>query len=407
MLQNFLITVLLFLFSGVSALIFGQTTIAVKPTVIVGDVVTVSDKLLIVNTKTGPVPVTTNEQTAFKKVSAENPNFATAAAGKFSDIGIGDKLTISGFPVPETKSFPARSVYFMTKADIDAKAAKESGEWQRRGIKGKVITANAQTNQINLEISGVTGTTKMVVTPKEGAKFLRYAPDSVMFEEAVASSVGETQPGDLVRALGDKSSDGLSFSAEQLIVGAFQTIAGTVKSIDVEKNELIIKDLQTNKDVTVVIGETSVLKRFPAEQAEMLARMQAMGAAGGGARPMGQGGGARPAGQGAPAGGAQQGQTPGGARPGPGGGRGGPGAGSVDDMLDRSPNIKVGDLKAGDIIAFSSSKSSQTTRVRAIKLYAGVEPFLRAAQASSGRGRGGQGGGTGFSIPGLDGGDFP
>ena len=62
------------------------------------------------------------------------------------------------------------------------------------------------------------------------------------------------------------------------------------------------------------------------------------------------------------------------------------------------------------MVAISSSKVSATTaapaRINAIKLLAGVEPFLRMAQTSNGRGRG-QGVDTGFSIPGLDGVGFP
>ncbi|MBC7900467.1 MAG: hypothetical protein H7070_10505, partial [Saprospiraceae bacterium] len=105
----------------------------------------------------------------------------------------------------------------------------------------------------------------------------------------------------------------------------------------------------------------------------------------------------------APAGG--QAGTPGSA----GGGRGGLGgqrAGGIDDMLDRFPNITVADLKAGDMIAVSSSRSGDADRITAIKLLAGIEPFIRAAQATNGGRRAGQGTQS-LSIPGLDGIDFP
>ena len=123
--------------------------------------------------------------------------------------------------------------------------------------------------------------------------------------------------------------------------------------------------------------------------AERMAGLQANSA---GARPVGQPGGAqpvRPAGQtGAPVQGGAQG-----------GGRGP--AGGIDDMLERFPDMKASELKVGDMIAISSTKGG-VDRIKAIKLLAGVEPFLRAAQASSGanRGRGVDGG---FTIPGLDG----
>ena len=141
--------------------------------------------------------------------------------------------------------------------------------------------------------------------------------------------------------------------------------------------------------------------------AERMAGFQA-GGMGGGARPVGQGGGARPVGQPGAQPPGQPGGQPGG-RGGFGGGPAGGGGGNIDEMLDRFPTIKPVDLKVGDMIAVSSTKNTSVDRIRAIKLLAGVEPFLRLAQAANGRGgRNGQGGvEQGFSIPGLDGIGFP
>jgi len=392
--RNTIISVAIFLFSGFG-LAFGQTpTVAVKPSVIAGEAVAVGDKKITVNAKNGPVEVLIVEKTEFKRVAPEKPNFQTAAAGTFTDIGIGDKLTVTGILSADGKSIPARAVYFMTKADIAAKNAKESDAWRTRGITGRVVSVNAQTNQINVETRTMTGSANVILTPKENSKFLRYAQDSIRFDEAKESSLADVKTGDMIRALGDKSNDGASFAAEQVVTGAFQTIAGMVKSIDATKNEVVITDLQTKKDVIIVVSDTSVLKRFPAEMAEGMARMQAMGA--GGARPVG----GRPAQPSTPPNG-QPGRTPGGGRPGMGGGQ--RAAGGLDDMLDRLPAITTADLKAGDMIAISSTKTGTADRVKAIKLVAGVEPFLRAAQAGAG-GRRGQGGvDGGFSIPGLEG----
>ncbi|MEO7672565.1 MAG: hypothetical protein ABIU09_00630, partial [Pyrinomonadaceae bacterium] len=60
---------------------------------------------------------------------------------------------------------------------------------------------------------------------------------------------------------------------------------------------------------------------------------------------------------------------------------------------------------AGDMIAVSSTKSTNLDRIKAIKLLAGVEPFIRAAQATSGGTRGQ--GSPSLSIPGLEGNSFP
>jgi hypothetical protein len=83
---------------------------------------------------------------------------------------------------------------------------------------------------------------------------------------------------------------------------------------------------------------------------------------------------------------------------------GGGARGGIDDMFERFPTIAITDLKPGDVVAVSSSKNGNAQRVNAIKLLAGVEPFLRVAQMQAAAASAGQRGGqVQFSIPGLDG----
>lgn len=390
MLQNVLITILIFVLSGIFGHIFGQTPDALKPSVITGDVAVIDASKIVVTTKDGEVQANLTEKTQFKRVPAENPSLAAAVVATAGEIAVGDRVVITGVMAADKQSLPARTVYLMTRSDIEKKHAAEAAAWKTRGLAGRVTAVNTGTGQITVEVRGLMGTTTTVVTPKENATFRRYAPDSVKFDEAKMSSLAEIKTGDMIRALGDKSSDGTSFTAEEVVSGAFQTVAGTVKSVDVEKKEIVVTNLQTKKDVTISLGGASVLKKFPAEMAERLAGFQS------GVRPPSSGGGQPPAAGGQP-GGAPGGQG----RPGFGGR-----AGGIDDMLDRFPNITAADLKPGDMIAVSSSKNGNADRINAIKLLAGVEPFLRMAQASGGRGRG-QGVSGDFTIPGLDGIGFP
>jgi hypothetical protein len=399
MVQIFRPAFLLFIVLSVAAFAFGQTPEAgLKPTVVTGDVTSIDGARIVISTKDGTVQADITAKTEFKRVSATNPSMKNAAAAASSDIGVGDRVAITGVLSTDKKSLPARAVYLMTKSDISDRNAKEAEAWRSRGLAGRVTAVNATANQFTVEVRGLMGSTSTVVTPKPSATFKRYAPNSVRFDEAVSSALPEIKVGDMVRALGDKSSDGAAFAAETIVSGAFQTVAGTVKSIDTAKNEIVVTNLQTKKDVTISLAGATTLKKFPAEMAERMAGSQSGGGVTppGGARPP-QAGGQVAAGQPA-AGGMPAGQ-----------GRGGfaARAGNIDDMLERFPNITAADLKAGDMIAVSSSKGDDPSRMNAIKLLAGVEPFLRLAQGRQRSGGRGDSVDGGFSIPGLDGIGFP
>ena len=392
---------------GLVSIISAQTPEAkAKLSLAKGDVVSIDAGKIVLQTESGSLDVTLSDKTEYKRVSADNPSLKTATAAAFADIGAGDKVVVTGMFSDDKKTLPARAIYLMTKGDIAQKQSKESEQWRARGISGRVVSVNSAANQINIEVRGLANTTAVVLTAKPDAKFKRYAPDSVKYNEATASSLTEIKPGDMIRALGEKSADGASFTAEEVLAGAFQTVAGTVKTIDAAKNEVVITDIQTKKDVTISVSSASTLKKFPEEMAQRMAMMQSGGAAGM-VRPGGGQGGARPSQAGVlPSGATPSGQPAmSGQRGGNGGGMRG-GQGGIDDMLERFPNITVADLKVGDQIAVSSTKNANNDRITAIKLLAGVEPFLKSAQqAATGGQRGGQRGGQdgGFTIPGLDG----
>ena len=395
-LRHFLSTAFgLALLTGVISTSYGQ---AVKSSYVLGDVTAIASGKIVVVTKDGSLDVMLTDKTEFKRVPPENPSIKAAVTSSLNDIGVGDKLLVTGILSDDKKTLPAKSVYLMTKSDIVQKQVKESERWATKGISGRVASVDQITKQIKIEVRGLANTTSVVLTPKDGARMLRYAPNSVKFSEAKESTLNEIQAGDMLRALGEKSADGASFTAEEIVTGAFRTVAGTVKTVDVAKNEIVITDAQSKKDITVELGSASMLKKFPEEMAQRMAAFQS-----------GQGGGMRPGGVPAAGGAAALPQASGTATSGPTGtggpgrGFGGGGARGIDDMLERFPNITAADLKTGDVIAVSSTKSSTPDRITAIKLLAGVEPFLRAAQAQAARGGQSGRGGLSLDIPGLDG----
>lgn len=397
------ISLVLLVFGSLQAISAQTPDVGIRPNLAGGEVSSLGENKILLQTKDGTIEVALSEKTEYKRVPPDNPSIKAAVASSLTDIGIGDKLLVTGAVSADKKTMPAKAIYLMTKSDIVQKQTKDSEQWRTRGITGKVVSVNSQANQINIEVRGIAGSSNVILTAKENAKFRRYAPDSVKFSEAQTSSIGEVQTGDMIRALGEKSADGANFAAEEVVTGAFQTVAGTVKTVNPEKGEVVITDVQTKKDVTIAVGSATTLKKFPEEMAQRMAMMQA-----GGVRPGGQSAMRSPQGITAPQTESPQGEKTGDAprRGGFGGGRGQ--GGGIDEMLDRFPNITVADLKAGEMIAVSSTKTTSAERITAIKLLAGVEPFLKTAPTAAGntgQGRGGQG--AGFTIPGLDGISFP
>jgi ribosomal protein L24 len=388
--------------------IFAQSADGIKANLASGEVLSIdqSGNKITLKTVDGNIDAILSAKTIFKKVSAEKPSFKTAADSSISEIAVGDKVMVTGLVEDNKKSLPAKAVYLLSKSELSQRRAKELEDWKLRGISGKVKAINPATKEITVTTKSLAGDKDIVVSGKDGILFRRFAETSIDIKDAKPGKFEEVKVGDQVRARGDKSADGLKFGAEEFLSGLFQTTAGKITAIDLAKQEVTIQDLNTKKSIVVAVNSSSLMKKFPAEMATMLA-MRSQGGGGfpaGGGQPGGTVVTMRPpntGGTGVPTDGSPNGQMGGGFR---GGAGAGGGRGDVDDMLVRLPTISLADVKIGDAIAAVSGGAIVQNRVMAFKFIAGVEPFLTAPQIpGGGRGQGGGQGGGNFNIPGLDG----
>ena len=376
-------------FVGIAVAQSAGSDVGIRANLAGGEVTSIDGQRLGLSTKDGQITVVLSAATEFKRVAPENPSLRAATTVSLSEISVGDRILVSGPVSADRSSVPAKTVFLISKSDIEARRKRETEEWRTRGITGRVASYNPQTQSITVSIRGLMGESTLIVKPKEGVEYLRYAPDSVEFSQAKKSTFNEIAPGDSLRALGTRSADGSEFVAEKIVTGAFVTVGGTISAIDVSKGEVTVSEVGSNRNVTVVISKGSALRQFPAEMIQRFAG--GFGMAGGGISPVIRPPQAQPqAGQDARPMGAQ----------GPGMPRGGGSAG-LDDMFERFPSITVADLKVGQMIAVSSSKGTDASRINAIKLLSGVETFLRQPQGGRRPSMGGAD--SGFSIPGLDG----
>ncbi len=323
-----------------------------------------------------------NETTSFLRVAPGEKDLKKAAKIPFSEVMVGDRA----LALEKDSDVPARAVVIMTKADLAQKHEQDRADWQKRGIVGVVTALDPASKQVTITTRG--RESKTVIIDVSAASFRRYSPDSTKFADAKSGSFADLQTGDTLRALGNKNEDGTQLKAEEVVSGAFETMAGTVDSVDPASNQVRITNLQTKKAVVVRINQDSLLRRLDPMVAAMLAR-RLRPASGGdatvaapGARPPSDGN-APP--QNGPAGQAGQGGGFGRGFGGPGGGAGGPGGGDLQQILERMPQLSLAELKKGDAVIVSSSKGADDSAVTAFAFVAGVEPFLAAAPRTAGQ----------------------
>ena len=305
-----------------------------------------------------------------------------------ADVGLGDRVVILGRTSEDRRAVMARVLIVAKKADIAGKHERDREEWRRRGTLGTVASVDPAAKTITITTRTPEGPKPVVVEAGgEKVSFRRYPPGSVKYAEAQPSSLAEVRVGDQLRVLGDRSADGARVTPEIVAFGSFRTLIAKVVSVDAANKSLRVNDEQNKRELQVSLVPDSTVRRMPEMMGMMFARM-----AGGGGRPGGPGagpGGGRPEGMQRP---------PGGEGPGGGGVRRAGGGFDVQEMIERLPQMRLAELKPGDVVIVSSTTGSDPSRATAITILAGAEPILMAMQSGPAR-QAGQGTATSSGLP--------
>jgi len=305
---------------------------AQSPNRVLGEVTAVdaaAKKMMLKSTKGQVVTVMLNGSTVYLRVPPGETTLDKARPISFADLGVGDRVLARGVMNDATSTLLASNVVVMTKADITVKHERDREEWLKRGVVGVVKAVNPQTNEITLtELRAVDK--PLVVVANGKSQFRRYAPDSVKFRDARQSALAEVKPGDLLRALGDRSADGARLAAEEVVFGTFNTIGGTVTDVNAAAGEITLTDVQSKKPRVVVVSSDSMLRRLPSEVVKILEASTA-----------------------------------------------GKQSSDLQERIEAAPGLKLSDLKKGDGILVSSSVNGASAKMTAILVAAGVDDFLK------------------------------
>jgi hypothetical protein len=291
------------------------------------------------------VAVSVNDQTVYRRVPPGETTLDKATATTLAEISVADRVLARGRV--ENESVVARDVIVMPKADLAQQQARAREEWQRRGILGQITALNPERHEITLLARTREGASTVTLAAGERVSFRRYAPDSIRYRDARASTFAELKVGDQLRALGERSADGKSFTPEEIVSGTFRTISGRVTAVDAQKGELTITNVQNQQPLTIVVNAESKLRRLPGDLAKELEQIVARGSA-------------------APPSDGQRTED-------------------VQETINQLPPIAIGDLKPGDAVIVSSTQGSDPARATALIVAAGAEAVLKRLQQQPAR----------------------
>jgi len=323
----------------------------------IGTVKTVTPNKLNITTDAGlAISVNVVDGAKVLQIPPGSTDLKSAQVIALGDIEVGDRVLVSGHSdAPDAMT--ASRVILMKSSDIAQKRAAEQEDWQKRGIGGLVSAIDSSAGTLTIASRGK----KITVDTTPATVYRRYSNGSVKFEDAALGTLGQIQVGDQLRVRGNKSDDGTSIKAEEVVSGSFKNLAGTIVSVDAADGRLTVKDLATKKTYSIKVTSNSNLRSLPEEAAARFAARARGGAAA--AAPVSAAASASASSRAA------------------GGGGSGTGSAGTDlsQLINRLPQGSLSDLHPGEaLMVVASQESEGSDTLTAVTLLSGVEPILAA-----------------------------
>ncbi len=330
-----------------------------------GTVTAISGDTLTVKTDAGDVHTVQVPSTALlKRIEPGQTDLSKAEPLDYGSIATGDRVLVTLVPNATGGTPQAARIIAIKKADVTRMQEDQTQAWNQ-GVHGLVKSVDPATGVILVNVRTGTVTKQVTVNTSKATVLKRYAPGSVVFDQAQPAPIDAIHPGDQLWARGTKNADGTAIAADGVVSGSFRSIPGTILSTDLAASAITVKDLVTKKPVTVHITTGAQLRRLDSALATRLAARLKGNQAGSGGRSAYNG----PGGGSAGGGGMQRSFSQ----------AGGGGGGDLETVLERAPAIQLASLEKGEAVMIVATDDA--SGVNAIKLLAGVEPLLEAPEA--------------------------
>jgi hypothetical protein len=345
----------------------------------VGTIKSISGNSVTLNTDAGAeVQILVAAETRLQRVPPGSKDLKEAVPIQMNELQAGDRILVRTKPGEVAGTLVATSLVAMKKGDIAEKQSHEREDWQRRGIGGLVRGVDASSGVVTIGTMTPAESKDVAIHTSKVTVIRRYTPGSVKFDEAKPSTLAEIGVGDQVRARGTRSPDGLDFTAEEIVSGAFRNIAGTILAVDASAGTMTVSDPATKKNVEVKLTADSQLRKLPQPMAQRIAMRLKGGPPDANATGTAK---AEDATAKTSGGGSQQGAAgaPSTRTGGPPNGAGRQGGGDLQQMLSRLPANTLSDFQKGDAVMIVATGGQQDSWATAITLLGGVEPILQAS----------------------------
>src|SRR6202790_2270359 len=252
----------------------GQAQTAGQPAVArrIGAIKTIQGNGITLTPDSGPdVAVTVQPNARVLRIAPGEKDLKNATAVQLQDLQVGDRVRVRGQASADGTSIAALELIVIPRSDLEARHEQERQDWQKRGLGGLVSAVDPAAGTVTISVTGLGGKKEIALHTSKNTVFRRYAPDSVKFDDAKPSTLQEIQPGDQLRARGDRNADGSELTAEEIVTGSFRNVAGLVNSVDASAGTITVQDLLSKKPVQVRITAESQLHKLPPEMAQRIA----------------------------------------------------------------------------------------------------------------------------------------
>jgi hypothetical protein len=352
--------------AALAVLLLAATTAMPGQTVrYLGTVTAISGDTLTVKTDAGDVRQVQVPSTAqLKRIEPGQTDLSKAAPLDYGSIATGDRVLVTLDPNATGGTPQAARIIAIKKADVTKMQEDQTQAWNQ-GVHGLVKSVDPASGVILVNVRVGTVTKEVTVNTTKETVLKRYAPGSVVFDQAQPAPIDAIHVGDQLWARGTKNADGTAIAADGVVSGSFRSIPGTILSTDTAASTITVKDLVTKKPVTIRMTADAQLRRLDSTLATRLAARLKGNQAGSGGRSAynGPGGGSSSGG-----GGMQRSFS-----------QAGGGGGDLETILERAPVIELASLEKGEAVMIVATEDA--SGVNAIKLLAGVEPLLEAPEA--------------------------